>query len=245
MILPNFNIEEMVNEECDYTGIDSLEKCFDKNHFKNYPHKISYKFNSRGFRDDEWPENLENCIWCFGDSFTVGLGQRYENIWPKLLQSEINQRTIVVSINGASNEWLSRKITELVKEISPKNIIVQWSYVNRRERILAPGESLTDMERRIWLDEDATHEDDIINTLSCIKKVQTTCDDYKTVIVHSFVPRFLMTGDATRFFDEFFNLSPLFVPLIQVDFARDYLHYDLKTSTIFVKEIVKSNFLNI
>jgi len=60
------------------TGMDTLELCLNKEYFKSYTKQISYRYNSKGFRDDEWPEDLSDVIWCVGDSFTVGIGQPFE-----------------------------------------------------------------------------------------------------------------------------------------------------------------------
>ena len=38
-------------------GMDCLELAMDKEHFLNYPKEITYRYNSRGFRDNEWPED--------------------------------------------------------------------------------------------------------------------------------------------------------------------------------------------
>ena len=58
MILPDFLLPSRVNKRWEFSGIDSIEQCLDKNHFKNYPHPITYSYNSRGFRDNEWPESI-------------------------------------------------------------------------------------------------------------------------------------------------------------------------------------------
>ena len=41
-----------------FLGMDDLNKCDTKiiQHFLSYPYPISYKLNSRGFRDEEWPK---------------------------------------------------------------------------------------------------------------------------------------------------------------------------------------------
>ena len=70
------------------TGMDSPELCLDKEHYSNYKKKVEYQYNSRGFRDHEWPEDLSDVIWCVGDSFTEGLGQPFGETWPCLLQEK-------------------------------------------------------------------------------------------------------------------------------------------------------------
>ena len=136
MILSDFILHSRVNAVWQFSGMDSIEECRDKKHFKNYPYKVEYVYNSRGFRDTEWPESLEelkNAIWCIGDSFTVGLGSPLEHTWPYLLQQQTGRRCINVSMDGTSNEWIARKGISLVNTISPDIVIAHWSYTNRRE----------------------------------------------------------------------------------------------------------------
>lgn len=147
MILPDFILPSRVNQHWQYLGIDSIEECLDKKWFKKYPYNVEYHYNSRGFRDSKWPESIEElkqAIWCIGDSFTVGLGAPVEHTWPCLLQQHTGMRTINLSMDGASNNWISRKTIGILKEISPKNIIIHWSYISRRE------ETIESTLNRLW-----------------------------------------------------------------------------------------------
>jgi hypothetical protein len=136
MILPDFILPSRQNQIWAESGIDSLKECLDKKHFKSYPYPIEYRYNSRGFRDSEWPEDineLQNAIWCIGDSFTVGLGSPIEHTWPHILQQQIRNRTINISLDGASNNWIARKAIDVINTIAPSLIIIHWSYIHRRE----------------------------------------------------------------------------------------------------------------
>ena len=149
MILPEFILTSRQNQIWTESGIDSFDKCLDKQHFKNYQHQITYNYNSRGFRDTEWPDNiteLQDSVWCFGDSFTVGVGSPLTHTWVNLLQSKLNQRCINVSMDGASNKWIARKAIQVLKTIKPKIIVIQWSYPQRGE---SDDFSQTDEARRI------------------------------------------------------------------------------------------------
>jgi hypothetical protein len=136
VILPNFVLPSRVNQCWQYSGMDCYEDCQDKNHFKAYPYSVEYQYNSRGFRDHEWPdsvEELKQAIWCVGDSFTVGLGSPVEHTWPRILQKQTGQRTINVSMDGASNNWIARKTVDILQKINPTYLVIQWSFINRRE----------------------------------------------------------------------------------------------------------------
>lgn len=186
MRLPECVLHSTANLSCRYTGIDSIEKCLDKEWFKQFPHDVNYNYNSRGFRDDEWPSSLENLrdsIWCIGDSFTVGLGSPFKHTWPQLLQKQTNIRTINVSLNGASNNWISRKAASILQEIQPKYIIIHWSYLHRGE---SDNCKLSDEERLIaykYIDQSSGIEN-FRNNVDLIKKTNNSgCR-----VIHSFIP---------------------------------------------------------
>jgi hypothetical protein len=167
MILPDFVLPSRVNQTWSYSGMDSLESCLDKKYFASYPHDISYNYNSRGFRDDEWPNDLkelQSAIWCVGDSFTVGLGSPIEHTWPWLLGATTGQRVINISMDGASNQWISRCVNLIQKEIGPKNITVMWSYVHRREH---ENQNLNSEQRRLF-NVRSNDLEDLLNFKDCL-----------------------------------------------------------------------------
>jgi len=139
-VLPDLKLQFKANQCWQYSGGDTPERFQktreDKQRFSDYPYKIEYKYNSRGFRDAEWPDSLDelkNAIWCIGDSFTAGIGQALENTWPQVLAQATGRRTINVSMDGASNNWISRRTCDIIRSINPKNLVVMWSYIERRE----------------------------------------------------------------------------------------------------------------
>jgi len=134
--LPGCVVHNRVNQRWQYSGIDSLNHCLDKQYFLSYPYPVEYVYNSRGFRDSEWPKSdikLKESVWCVGDSFTVGIGQSFDHIWPQVLSKQINRRCINVSMDGASNDWIARQAKQIIYEISPRHLVVHWSFVHRRE----------------------------------------------------------------------------------------------------------------
>jgi len=136
MILPDLVLQSRINQRWQYSGLDSPEHCSDINYFKQYPYRIEYVYNSRGFRDQEWSDSLsdlQNAIWCIGDSYTVGLGQSFEHTWPQILQRMTGRRTVNVALDGASNQWIARRTKDIINHIDPKNIVIMWSHIERRE----------------------------------------------------------------------------------------------------------------
>lgn len=105
-----------------------------KSIFYQYPVEFDYQFNSRGFRDDEWPDSgLENVIWCVGDSQTTAIGCPIECAWPNVLSGIVGIKNIKISLGGASNDWICRKSIAICNEIQPRYLVVNWGFINRRE----------------------------------------------------------------------------------------------------------------
>jgi hypothetical protein len=285
VILDDFNLYQLVGKSWINTDIDSLAHCVDPKHFKSYPYAVEYLYNSRGFRDREWPDDLSNCVWCFGDSFTVGLGSPVTHTWPSLLEDKLNQRCINVSLNGASNFWIARKVIQVLEKIKPKLIVIHWTFTHRIE---SHDSSKSDEDRRQFADPSRTTEMmlfDFFDILHTLKTVQGN-----TKIIHSFIPDWsTVTTEEIReyrwnFFkgsewpacpkthaelnllnakilkevkqiSELYNIlvdsfeyykvleselnKILHIPeFIKLDFARDGYHYDIKTATKFVNEIL-------
>jgi hypothetical protein len=166
VFLPHVKLSSRANQYWTYSGKDSPEQNRSES-FYRYPQAISYRYNSRGFRDAEWPTDigdLRSSTWCIGDSFTVGLGVPLQNTWPHLLQDRSGTRCINVSMDGASNEWMVRMAQDIIREINPKQMVIMWSYLSRREDA---DTTKTDEDRRIWLTR-ASDDEDIANFLSCV-----------------------------------------------------------------------------
>lgn len=184
MILPELVLPSRVNQNWKFSGIDCIDECFNKPHFLSYPHEITYSYNSRGFRDQEWPDNvqvLRDAIWCIGDSFTVGVGSPLEYSWPFQLSKITSQRVINVSMDGASNEWIARTTEKIIQAVRPDKIVIMWSYTHRREH---QDSLLNDEDRRIRSGK-TTAAEDWKNFLNCYEKINSICDP-----IHFAIPKF-------------------------------------------------------
>lgn len=172
MILPELVLPSRVNKHWKFSGIDQIDLCKDKTHFLSYPHKIDYQYNSRGFRDQEWPDSiaeLKSSVWCIGDSFTAGIGSPQSHTWANCLATASNQRVINVSMDGASNEWIARVVESIVNEVAPDRIVIMWSYTHRREN---PNADLSSEDRRLHSVRSSV-EDDWNNFLDCKNRIDS------------------------------------------------------------------------
>jgi hypothetical protein len=183
MLLPNFVLPELKNAVLDTTGLDSIEFCKDRKHFEKFNLPVSYRYNSRGFRDVEWPSDPQQSIWCMGDSFTVGLGLTFELTWPQQIRANLDVDTISVAMDGASNQWIARKSCQVLEQIRPKHMVILWSYFHRRE-LLDP--TITDMARRLHYTDPDQLIIDCDDFETCVKSV--TDANKSTSIIHVMIP---------------------------------------------------------
>ena len=185
MILPEFVLPSRASQHWKYSGQDHPDRCKDPHHFNAYPNTVEYVYNSRGFRDAEWPSDLNNAVWCIGDSFTVGVGSPVTHTWPYLLAQALNQQVINVSMDGASNQWIARKAVQLSQLTTPQAIVIHWSYVERRED---PDTALNDEQRRLsHLPSEIGIIDCLLNFQQCVELVEQ--HKGSTQIIHSMIPR--------------------------------------------------------
>jgi len=206
------------------SGIDCLDLCRSKQHFLNYNKAINYNYNSKGFRDMEWPDNFEDVVWCVGDSFTVGLGQPFEETWPSVLQSTINKRCLNLGIDGCSNDSMSMMIEKISELYQPTNIVVMWSYVSRR---LVGNENIQYDPKHFG------DQEDIQNFISNFKKVYAlNCN-----IVHLSIPGAFWSQQMEFVINKITNNQIHHVR--RLDYARDHHHFDIKTSQAVCSHIAK------
>lgn len=235
MTLPDLRLEEFANQIRDQEGKDSDSARVDPH--QQYPYPVEYRYNSRGFRDTEWPEqDLDQCIWCVGDSFTTGIGSTFAHTWPQVLQARTGIRTITVSMDGGSNQWIARRARDIMQAVEPKNLVILWSYLHRRE---SPDTSLTDHQRRQHYDR-TTYEDDVEDFFRCVDQV------WRYDVIHGLIPggtypnntgHPLSTGVDDRY-GRLFQETRFLGQIEQLDWARDGHHFDIITSQSLVDKIV-------
>ena len=92
-------------------------------------------------------------------------------------------------MDGASNEWIARQACDVYDLARPRNIVVAWSYLHRRER---PGVNMPDLDRRLHFVR-STMDQDFENFSSCRKLVQTHCADSN--LIELVIPNFVATFD--------------------------------------------------
>jgi len=129
MLVQNLRNISRENQHLFWFATDQPESCN-----SNWTTPIEYIFNSRGFRDREWPSDLSNVVWFVGGSELLGTGVAYQHAPPRVVESLTQRRCIDISIQRASNNWIARQVHNILdSDVSPKNIVIQWSFTTRWE----------------------------------------------------------------------------------------------------------------
>ena len=234
-----FKVATKVNFSGEYSSTDDPKHTKDFHakhleHFNNYPKKVYYKYNSKGFRDNEWPEDVSDVIWCVGDSFTLGCGQPQNESWPALLEKITNKRCINLGQDGASNDTIALRVQEIQKVYNPKLIVIMWSYLHRRR--VNGIDQLHDKN-------DFGDAADIKNFLKNYEAVNSL----PTKIIHLAIPLSTYNdiddensqSERTAYDKEIsepikkkilFLIKNNVTEVKQLDFSRDGRHFDIKTS---------------
>lgn len=100
---------------------------------------IQYQFNEFGYRGSWDLEDIEDAIWCLGDSQTLGLGVAESQTWPAQLAGLTDQHTINLAVAGCSNDTISRLLLSAGRSHRPRSVLVLLSAPNRREMFSSHG----------------------------------------------------------------------------------------------------------
>jgi len=235
-------VEKWKNSKESFNGMDHIDRCNNKDHFLNYNKNISYEYNSKGFRDEEWPANLQNKIWCIGDSFTVGIGQPHDETWPKLLEKSVREKCINIGEDGCSNDLMSLRAKYIIEKYQPKTVIIMWSYFWRR---FVDGKNIHFEHNKKELP-----KDDVDNFLKNFHAVNNLRHDViNFVIPDCFIESDLVTKNKflkknkkninkiLKYVDA--NISKKLIEVEQTDYARDGHHFGLSTTQKIVTQVVK------
>ena len=128
----NIIIPKYANLTCYELGHDSPQHAGSK--FYNYT-PVQYHFNANGFRTHDFSEIDSDCILVFGDSFTLGLGINVENRFTDILQQQSGVKVFNISLNGASNDWIARRVIDVMHFVQPSAVVIHYTFSHRREHV--------------------------------------------------------------------------------------------------------------
>ena len=213
----HLHIPFYANLQSDSLGMDSRAHCYDRRRFDQHP-PVSYQFNQVGFRTHSVDKFKRNAILVLGDSFTMGLGNNLPDRYTDILEQSLSHQVLNFSLNGASNDWIARKLQQLLQLFQPRAIVVHYTFSHRRER------PQTD-----WYDDERTEceplyssQENYQNWFANFQTIQALAGDTK--LVHSFISNW--HDQPVDYAELGADLIP---PMTQLDFARDGFHYGPRT----------------
>lgn len=222
MILPRVICTDYINKVCENIPPDvptSKYVTHDLDAYYNAP-KVVYNFNSRGFRDSEWPIDLSNKIWLVGDSGSMGIGIPYECTWPYMIEQTLNQRVIkVCKVNPSNDLNIFAWAKDILTNMQPKIVYVQWTYLwrNTTNKIFTLNPSKKDARL----------------TISLMEKLETLRGNARVInVVTPFMhwdSYFLNLVDKT-------NVDKVIAE--DIDLSRDMVHLGIESHKIIAKAML-------
>jgi len=231
---PNYNSRYLpfANKSIDWLASD-YEKLYQKNLKENYDllksnnwidNPFTYKFNSHGFRCDEFTN--DPTIMFLGCSYTCGIGLPIDTVWPELISAQLNMRCANLAQGGGGPDTAFRMCHGWIDKINPKLVILLTPPHGRFEMANEKGFDLVNSQvtitakehllYKLWL----SFEDNIyFNKLKNIFAIEHLCQSRNI--------KFLNFESDT--FINFFSNN---------DYARDLEHLGKKTHNLFAEHVL-------
>jgi hypothetical protein len=169
---------EHSNQELDWLPMDTRDRY--QLNLKNRYHDLekygwinsnfTYKFNSRGFRCEEFSN--EPSIVFLGCSITIGIGLPAQHTWPSLVANNLNLKCYNLGIGGCSNDTAFRLAYFWLEKIKPKFVVFCQTFSARMEIfstngiIGTPAETVKDFYLTHWTGN--THNLHLLQTKNCL-----------------------------------------------------------------------------
>ena len=127
------------NQEVEWYGFDSLE-LYQHNLQNNYDKlknndwidkSFTYKFNSHGFRCEEFTDT--DSIMFLGCSYTLGVGLPLENIFATIVAQNLNLTCFNLGVGGSSADTGFRLTKIYLQKLKPKIVVSTFLWPHRME----------------------------------------------------------------------------------------------------------------
>ena len=143
---PKHSNSSLANQELLWHGTDS-EELYQKNLAKNRPQleqfrwinrPITYKFNSHGFRADEFDSSGSGVIF-IGCSHTLGMGLPVELTWAHRVSTALKLKNYNLGVGGASNDTAFRLAYHWIDQLRPDLVVFLTTERTRLELHIDDG----------------------------------------------------------------------------------------------------------
>jgi hypothetical protein len=131
---------EYCNKELDWLPSDTEERylkhlethrgALEMNGWIDKPH-FTYKFNSHGFRSDEFSDDPS--VMFLGCSHTTGIGMPVEDTWARIVAKQLNLKCFNLGIGASSNDTAFRLGHHYIPLLKPQLVIWLSTDISRVE----------------------------------------------------------------------------------------------------------------
>lgn len=185
--------------------------------------EFTYKFNSHGFRSDEFTDS--DAIMFLGCSLTLGTGVPLEVTWAHNVSKELGLKNYNLGISGGSNDTAFRLANYYVALLRPKIVVFMGTGTNRFD-IITDDEVYTLMHNRVpkkydgeWYKDWVTYrENGDLNWKKNYLGIQSICAEHGSKFVYTSASKFITWPN--------------------IDNARDIIHPGVECNRIVTEGIL-------
>lgn len=172
------------NQEVNWLSTDS-EQAFNHNlkssrvQLEEYgwlERKITYKFNSEGFRCEEFAP--VDCMVFLGSSIPMGIGLPVNQIYPTIVANQLGLKPYNLALGGTSNDTAFRIGLHWISKLNPKIVVFDSEFAERFELLTSYSYKhfipsvVDDSFYRTWL---SAEENSYLNKQKNVLATQALC----------------------------------------------------------------------
>jgi hypothetical protein len=225
------NLVQFANQELDWFSTDSedlyqhnLDKSLKYMHFHNQvDNRFTYKFNSNGFRADEFDSGTPNVV-SLGCSHTLGIGNPYESTWAYKVSTSLKLKNFNLAIAGSASDTAFRMAYQWIDKLKPNIVIflspdqtrfelntTAYPYVNDTHYINVKDYEWSDHTKvfmKHWYSDDTNSNMNYLKNMLAIKQL---CNERDIKFLHK---------EVTTIYEQ---------KIFAGDHARDLMHFGATT----------------
>ena len=186
-----------------------------------------YKFNSHGFRCDEFTEE-DNAMFV-GCSFTCCIGLPIEDTWPTIVSNNLNLKCVNLGIGGTGPDTAFRLANHYIPQLKPKIVVYVQPPPGRFSMLLRTGK---------YQEFNAGHLDQIDPNF--VKFYEQWVSTEENIELHSLKHRLAIQALCQQYNIKFIYMKG--IEYKKLDLARDLNHPGVKSNKeLAIKVLNKIN----
>ena len=191
----------MQNQEVEWLGTDSERRFKD---MMSIPDKralleqngwdkksFTYKFNSHGFRADEFTP--DDSIVFLGPSIVFGTGVSNDAIWPTIVSHQLGLKNFNLGISGGSNDTSFRLAAHYIPQLKPKYVVFVAAFSDRLDIITSDHVrtmlhnkwNLPNRYKEFYKDWIINEENGILNLQKNLYAVRHICQTHNAILLET------------------------------------------------------------